>query len=142
MADPNTCMYCIKSEKYQDLLTPIADLRVCKLMLFKEQNYKGRCVLYYNKGHKEEVFELTDEEKLAVMQDLAQAAQAIKKAFGAAKINIGSYGDLVPHMHFHICPKYPDLPDFGGTFAMNAAEPKYVSEEEKAQIIAKIKENL
>jgi diadenosine tetraphosphate (Ap4A) HIT family hydrolase len=40
------------------------------------------------------------------MRDVAQVAAAIEKAFQPDKIHYSAFGDTMPHVHFHIVPKY------------------------------------
>jgi diadenosine tetraphosphate (Ap4A) HIT family hydrolase len=129
MTDPNEkpvpdCLYCRKDARLTDLMIEVAALRVSTLYLFKEQTHPGRCVVAYH-GHVNELFELPDSEVALFMQDVARAAGAIKAAFDPAKINYGAYSDKLPHLHFHLVPKYLDGPAWGTTFAM-MPEPKHL----------------
>ncbi|WP_207425191.1 HIT family protein [Pedobacter sp. SYSU D00535] len=142
MSTGNPCMYCAKDQRLTDLMIEICELDASILYLFKEQSYKGRSVLAYKKAHKEEIFELPEEEMNLFMKDVAKTAKAIKTAFGPGKINYGAYGDKMPHIHFHIVPKYEDAPKWGSTFDMQPDEKVYLTEEEYAEVINKIKENL
>ena len=135
------CFYCAKDEKLTDLMIKICDLEASTLYLFKEQTYRGRCVVAY-KEHKSEIFNLNDEERSLFMKDVAKAAGAMNKAFSPNKINYGAYADKMTHLHFHIVPKYENGPNWGGTFEMSPANKVLLSNEEYAELINKIKENL
>lgn len=139
MKDQN-CFYCQKDQRLYDLMIEICELEVSTLFLFKEQTYRGRCLVAY-KNHVNELFELSDDERNAFMKDVARAARAMSKAFSPRKINYGAYADTLAHAHFHLVPKYENGPTFGGTFEMN---PKaiYLSDSEYAGLIEKIKSNL
>jgi len=135
------CLYCRKDQRLNDLMIEVAPLRVSTLYLFKEQTHPGRCVVAY-RGHVNELFELPDSEVAVFMQDVAHAARVIKAAFDPAKINYGAYSDKLPHLHFHLVPKYVDGPAWGTTFAM-MPEPKHLlSEEEYASTIATLRHHL
>lgn len=41
------------------------------------------------------------------LHDLNRAAACVKRLTAAAKLNLASYGNLVPHLHVHICPRVP-----------------------------------
>ena len=142
MSATNPCMYCAKDQRLTDLMIEIAELDSAILYLFKEQTYRGRSVLAYRKEHKEEIFELSEEELIQFSKDVARAAKAIKMAFNPGKINYGAYGDKMPHIHFHLVPKYEDAPKWGSTFDMQPDEKIYLSDEEYAEVIEKIKANL
>lgn len=118
----------------------ICDLKVSTVFLFREQTYKGRCIVAYNK-HNVELYELEGEELLAYMEDVNNVASAMKEAFAPVKINYGAYSDKLPHLHIHLVPKYVDGPDYGGVFAMNPQK-VYLSDDEYIRTINKIKSKL
>lgn len=134
------CFYCQKNEQLDELMLEIAKLDVSTVFLFKEQTYRGRCLVAYD-DHVNELFELTDEQRNAFMKDVARVAKAMSKAFSPNKINYGAYSDKLGHLHFHLVPKYEGGPSFGGTFEMN---PKsvYLSDEEYTALIQKITKQL
>ncbi|MNF80487.1 HIT domain protein [compost metagenome] len=135
------CNYCSKNEALNNLMIEIGQLRISTLYLFKEQTYKGRCIVALNE-HQTEFFHLPQEKQDAYMRDVAQVASAIEKAFSPDKINYGAFGDTMPHVHFHIVPKYKDGYTWGKMFEMNPADNKQLSEQEYADIIDQIKEHL
>ena len=141
MSFNDDCFYCVKDERLTDIMIEICKLEASTLYLFKEQTYKGRCVVAYN-DHKSEIFELNDDERSLYMKDVARVAGALNKAFSPYKINYGAYADKMTHLHFHIVPKYEDGPSFGGTFEMSPQNKVLLKDDEYNQLINKIKENL
>ncbi len=139
-SDPKECLYCTDNQTQHDLMIQFAELRVSRAFLFKEQTYRGRCLVAYN-GHVNDLNELSDDERNKFMADVAQVTRAMQRAFNPEKINYGAYSDKLSHLHFHLAPKYVDGPDYGGTFQMNPGK-VYLSDEEYQQLINKIKENL
>jgi len=131
------CFYCRRDQRLHDLMIEIAPLTVSTLYLFKEQTHPGRCVVAY-RGHVNELFELPDPELALFAKDIARAAHAIKTAFGATKMNYGAYSDKLPHLHFHLVPKYSDGANFGTTFEMMPAAKKLLSDAEYEEIIRAI----
>ena len=142
METPNPCMYCANDTRVTDLMIRIGELSVSVLYLFKEQTYKGRCVVVFNKGHKRELFELTEEDRNAFIGDVSKVASAVSKAFSPQKINYGAYGDKMPHVHFHIVPKYESAPKWGSTFDMMPETKILLSQTDYNDIIREIKEYL
>ncbi|MGC3977712.1 MAG: HIT domain-containing protein [Paludibacteraceae bacterium] len=136
----NDCLYCNLNDTQKELMIKVCDLSVSTLFLFKEQTYKGRCVVAY-KDHARELYELEPEELLRFMQDVNRVAKAIKETFQPAKINYGVYSDKLPHLHFHLAPKYIDGEGYGATFAMNPRK-TYLTENEYDEMIKLIKSNL
>jgi diadenosine tetraphosphate (Ap4A) HIT family hydrolase len=118
----------------------ICDLKVSQLILFKEQSHPGRVIVAY-KDHVSELVDISAEERAAYFEDIAAAANAIHKAFHPDKINYGAYGDGGCHLHFHLVPKYEGGDEWGGVFQMNPGK-VFLSDEEYAEMIEKIKANL
>lgn len=135
------CLYCKNKEKLDSLMLPIAELKVGKLYLFKEQTYYGRCVYAY-KDHAVELTDLSSEEAALFIQDVQSVGKAIAKSVNPAKVNYGMFSDTLPHLHVHIVPKQVGGHTFGGTFDMNVNPPKYLTDAEYEEIISKIKSNL
>ncbi|WP_300453251.1 HIT family protein, partial [Fusobacterium sp.] len=115
----------------------ICELEGSKVYLFKEQSHLGRCIVAHKK-HVSEMVELTPEERNIYFEDINKVATALHKAFSPNKINYGAYGDTGHHLHFHLVPKYKDEFEWGNVFEMNPGK-KYLSKEEYAEIIKKIK---
>lgn len=139
-SDPKDCLYCTNNETLHNLMIEIAPLSVSRAFLFKEQTYKGRCLVAYN-GHVNDLNELSPEELHAFMDDVARVTRAMQKVFNPEKINYGAYSDKLSHLHFHLAPKYVDGPDYGGTFRMNPGE-VYLTDEEYASMIDAIRKEL
>lgn len=130
------CLYCQRNELLKNLMIEICDLNVSTLFLFKEQSHRGRCVVAY-KDHVNELFELSEPDRNAFMADVCKAAKAIQSTFLATKINYGAYSDTLPHLHFHLVPKYEGEFEFGGVFQMNPQK-VYLTDSEYSTIISKI----
>lgn len=118
----------------------VAELSVSRVFIFKEQTYRGRCLVAYN-GHVDDLNLLSDDERNAFMADVARTTRAMQKVFNPDKINYGAYSDTLEHLHFHLIPKYVGGPDFGGVFCMNPKK-VYLSDEEYANMAEKIKAEL
>ena len=138
MNDLPDCFYCRKDQRLHDLMIEVAPLGVSTLYLFKEQTHRGRCVVAY-RGHVNELFELSDAECDLFMKDVTRAARAMKTALGANKINYGAYSDKMPHLHFHLVPKYEGGPSWGSTFEMMPANKKLLDEAGYAALVATLK---
>ena len=138
--DPKDCLYCTDNQTQKDLMIPIAKLSVSRAFLFKEQTYRGRCLVAYD-GHVNDLNELPDEQRNAFMADVVRVTRAMQKAFNPQKINYGAYSDKLCHLHFHLAPKYEGGPDWGGTFQMNPGK-TYLTVSEYEDMIAQIQEYL
>lgn len=134
----STCPYCQKDESLAAFAIEIAQLSPAStLYLFREQSHPGRLVVAYN-GHVSELIDLDEAQRNAFMADVARAAKALHAAYKPAKVNYAAYGDLNPHLHFHLVPKYKDDFEWGGTFVMNPQK-TILSDAEYAATVEKIR---
>ena len=136
------CFYCEKDHEGRNaIMMEVGKMKAGTLYLFKDQAHKGRCVLALN-DHKKELYECDDQERMDYAEDLALASKAVKKLWGCTKINLASFGDANPHLHFHIVPKYEGGFEFGGNFTITNPNPVHLSDEEYSSMIAALKEKL
>lgn len=131
------CYYCNDEEKLNSLMLPISKLRTSTAYLFRDQKYKGKCIVVFNE-HKTELFQLTPTQQLEFIQDVADVAATVHKVFSPDKINYAIYGDVVSHLHFHVTPKYKNGPQWGMPFK-DDSRPVILSEEEYSKRIREIK---
>ena len=130
------CFYCDEHHEGREaIMYKVGEMEAGVLYLFKDQAHKGRCALAL-KNHRKELCECGPEELAAFARDLARASGAVKELWGCDKINLGSFGDTNPHLHFHIVPKYEGGFEFGGSFAITNPEPVLLSEGEYQEMIA------
>jgi diadenosine tetraphosphate (Ap4A) HIT family hydrolase len=117
----------MRNERLKSLMIEICEMNASTLFLFRNQVYRGRCIVASNR-HVDELFQLTPGERETFMADVARAAQALYSAFEPDKINYGAFGDTMPHLHVHLVPKYQHGPNWGGMFEMNPQPAKVLSE--------------
>ena len=139
MKDQN-CAYCVEGELLDAFGIKICELESSKVYLFKEQSHLGRVIVAHKK-HVSELVELSQEELHLYFDEVAKVANVLHKLFQPEKVNYGAYGDTGHHLHFHLVPKYIDGYEWGGVFAMNPGE-KYLTEQEYAELVEKIKNEL
>ena len=110
-----SCFYCEKDQRLFDLMAPLAELTWADVYLFRDQKHRGRVVVAL-KGHCDEIWQLTDQQRCGFFADVSLAAQAVSQTVSADKINYAIYGDLVSHFHVHVVPKTRDGLQWGGPF--------------------------
>ena len=59
------------------------------------------------KRHAVELHDLSDAEGAALMRDVQRVSAAVQQITGAVKMNYEIYGNVVPHVHVHLVPRYP-----------------------------------
>lgn len=136
------CFYCDEhNEGREAIMFPVGEMKAGMLYLFKDQAHQGRCVLAL-KNHRRELCECEAAELADFAEDLARASGAVKELWGCTKLNLASFGDANPHLHFHIVPKYEGGFEFGGNFQITNPEPVYLKEEEYEDMIRALREKL
>jgi diadenosine tetraphosphate (Ap4A) HIT family hydrolase len=77
------------------------------VILVDDANYPGFCRVIWN-THVREMSDLTDAERVAVMDAVNQVELAQRDVLHADKINLASLGNVVPHLHWHVIPRFAD----------------------------------
>ena len=103
-------------------MCPVRALSIATLYLSREQTYRGSCVLIFDPRHVTRIDELSRAEWAAFADDLGVAERAIQRAVRPDHINLASLGSVIPHLHWHIIPRYEDDPRWGGPVWTTLAE--------------------
>lgn len=87
----------------------IAKLEQCYVMLNSDQFFPGYCFVVA-RGHVTELFHLENGVRDGVMAEISRVAAALYSVFAPAKINYELLGNMVPHMHWHLVPRFTTDP--------------------------------
>src|SRR5436305_11841652 len=74
------------------------------------QFYQGYCVLVAAR-HATELSSLDALERRAYLDEMCLLAQGIESAYRPLKLNYELLGNQVPHLHWHLFPRYADDPE-------------------------------
>ncbi len=74
------------------------------------QFYHGYCLLV-SRSHATELSRLPDPERRAYLDEMCLLARAVEAACRPHKLNCELLGNQVPHLHWHLFPRYADDPD-------------------------------
>lgn len=121
-------------------MIPLTELRWSNVYLFRDQKHRGRVVVAL-KEHKDEIWQLSDEQRNGFFGEVSSAAEAVSKAVDADKINYAIYGDLVSHFHVHIVPKKKDQLEWGGPFT-DSSPKVFLTDDEYRSIAEEILKEL
>jgi diadenosine tetraphosphate (Ap4A) HIT family hydrolase len=72
-----------------------------------EANYPGFCRVIW-RDHVREMSDLAQEDRLLLNEAVYQVEQAVRETMMPDKINVASLGNVVPHLHWHVIPRYTD----------------------------------
>ncbi len=100
-----TCQMCSKWNDEPGLR--IAELEMCYVLLNRDQFFPGYSFVV-TKRHVTELFHLELKERQAVIEEVNAVAAALYNLYRPDKINCELLGNMVPHMHWHIIPRFRD----------------------------------
>jgi diadenosine tetraphosphate (Ap4A) HIT family hydrolase len=98
------------SSEHWDL---VAKLGVSSLYLSASQTYRGQCQLIFDARHASRPDQLSFGEWAAFCADLYKAQDAVMRTVQPDHVNLESLGNVVPHLHWHIVPRYRSDPRWG-----------------------------
>ncbi len=68
-----------------------------------------RVILY---AHVREMTDLSAADQTALMRVVWAAESALREVMQPDKINLASLGNVVPHLHWHVIPRFEDDPHY------------------------------
>ena len=101
---------CVKLISEGRFVSIIHEFKNSFLVLGDHQYFKGYSVLIL-KHHVRELHDLTQGVQQELNSELMSAGKAIFDAYKPWKMNYSCYGNAVPHIHWHLFPRYESDPD-------------------------------
>ena len=111
------------------------------LYLHTDQFFPGWSVLVLRR-HATELFELDGAERARLMDEVSDVARALAETFAARKVNYALFGNLVPHVHWHLIPRLATDPAPREAVFAVAHEPVTLGAAERVDRIARIRRRL
>ena len=81
-----------------------AQLRV---VLVDDAQYPGFCRVIWN-AHVKEMTDLPPASRSALMQMVMKVESAMRETLNPDKVNLASLGNMTPHLHWHVIPRFDD----------------------------------
>ena len=97
------CPMCLRWDEHADLR--IAELEHSYVILNRDQFFPGYALLF-TKGHVTELFHLDRAMRTGLVEEVSRVAEALFSVFRPDKINYELLGNMVPHIHWHIVPRF------------------------------------
>ncbi|PQO95264.1 HIT family protein [Massilia phosphatilytica] len=101
-------------------MTRVAGCELCELsaptvvdndkfavILVDDANYPGFARVIW-KDHVREVSDLVDADRLLLNDAVYKLELAVREVMQPLKVNVASLGNVVPHLHWHVIPRYAD----------------------------------
>ncbi len=79
----------------------------CRIIRVDDPAYPGFCRVIWN-AHVREMTDLEASERHELMRVVFAVEDVVRRLFAPDKINLASFGNMVPHVHWHIIPRWAD----------------------------------
>lgn len=83
----------------------------CRVIRVDEPGYPGFCRVIWTE-HVREMSDLDGAQQNLLMAVVFAVEGVVRQLFNPDKINLASFGNMVPHVHWHIIPRWADDPHF------------------------------
>lgn len=83
----------------------------CRVVHVAEPGYPGYCRAIWN-AHVKEMTDLTETERMRYMRLVFTVEAALRELLHPEKVNLASLGNVTPHLHWHVIPRFRDDPHF------------------------------
>ncbi|MEO1767883.1 HIT family protein [Thiobacter aerophilum] len=82
-----------------------------RVVLAQEAGYPGFCRVIWQ-AHVKEMSDLAADERRHLMDVVFAVETVLRRLIKPAKINLASLGNQVPHLHWHVIPRFLDDPHY------------------------------
>lgn len=130
---------CTKWESEPDMR--IAELDHTYVTLNRDQFFRGYCFVF-TKAHTTELFQLDIQNRSGIIEEMSSVAAALFRLFAPTKINYELLGNMVPHMHWHVVPRFTADPLWPRPIWCEPHEPVELTATEYAERISQIRKEL
>ena len=83
----------------------------CRVILAEEPDYPGFLRVILN-AHVKEMTDLLAADQAKLMRVVFAAEAALRQLMAPDKVNLATLGNVVPHLHWHVIPRFSDDPHF------------------------------
>lgn len=90
-----------------ELLWEDASCRVVRVIDPSAESFPGFCRVIWNR-HVGEMSDLAPGEARHLLDVVLAAERAVRRSMEPDKINLASLGNVVPHLHWHVVPRWKD----------------------------------
>lgn len=83
----------------------------CRVVVVDEPHYPGFCRVIWQ-AHVREMTDLNADDRRYFIETVFTVERGLRALLQPEKINLASLGNLVPHLHWHVIPRFRDDPHF------------------------------
>lgn len=112
----------------------------CRIVRVADPDYPGFCRVIWN-DHIREMTDLAPTDRLALMDIVFSVEKVVRTLFSPDKINLASFGNMTPHLHWHVIPRWVDdlhfpEPIWGSTHRPKSADRPVIPDETMIQALS------
>ncbi|MEC5215903.1 diadenosine tetraphosphate (Ap4A) HIT family hydrolase [Actimicrobium sp. GrIS 1.19] len=78
-----------------------------RIVLVDDAQYPGFCRVIWN-THLAEMTDLVPAERSTLMAAVCKVEATLREVMAPHKVNLASLGNMVPHLHWHVIPRFTD----------------------------------
>jgi diadenosine tetraphosphate (Ap4A) HIT family hydrolase len=78
-----------------------------RVILVDEPDYPGFCRVIWH-DHVKEMTDLSPDDRKHLLDWVLRTEQALRDVLHPDKINLATLGNVVPHLHWHVIPRFSD----------------------------------
>ena len=83
----------------------------CRIVYIDEPGYSGFCRVIWG-AHVKEMTDLPAEARAALMRAVFAVENVLREVLRPHKVNLASLGNMTPHLHWHVIPRFENDPHF------------------------------
>lgn len=113
----------------------------CRVVRVGDPFYPGFCRVIWT-DHVREMTDLPERARHDLMRVVFAVETVVRQLFSPDKINLASFGNVVPHLHWHIIPRWADdrhfpEPVWGSVHRENAVQRAVVGDAELSAALSR-----
>lgn len=78
---------------------------LCRVVLVDDRDYPGFCRVIWT-AHCKEMTDLPSQQREHLMRVVFAVETAVRQVLRPDKVNLASLGNVVPHLHWHVIPRF------------------------------------
>jgi diadenosine tetraphosphate (Ap4A) HIT family hydrolase len=86
---------------------------LCRVVRVEDADYPGFCRVILGR-HVREMTELPDADRVRLMAVVFAVEEVMRATMRPDKVNLASLGNMTPHVHWHVIPRYREDRHFPG----------------------------
>ena len=114
--------------------TPIWSDERLRVVHVEEPGYAGYFRVIW-KAHVREMTDLTEAERAHCMRVVFGVEAALRERLRPEKVNLGSLGNMTPHLHWHVIARFRDDPHFPNSVWGAPLRPAAAAEKPPAEFL-------